>query len=126
MAIFGAWSACSSSSCIASAKGVGLVSVYRSLDRRGNFVRARLAPAPFLGSALLAAPLALLPASEQNGRRRPQLGVQRYLARVSGPLLDRIDLHLDVPTVAYQALAERGGGEPSEAMRARVDRARLV
>jgi len=53
-------------------------------------------------------------------------GVLRYLARVSGPLLDRIDLHLEVPTVAYQALAERGVGEPSDAIRERVDRARLV
>jgi len=53
-------------------------------------------------------------------------GVLRYLARVSGPLLDRIDLHLEVPTVAYQALAERGAGEPSEEIRERVDRARLV
>ena len=53
-------------------------------------------------------------------------GVRRYLARVSGPLLDRIDLHLEVPTVAYQALAERGAGESSEAIRERVDRARLV
>ena len=52
--------------------------------------------------------------------------VQRYLARVSGPLLDRIDLHLEVPAVAYQALADRGVGEPSEALRDRVDRARLV
>jgi len=54
------------------------------------------------------------------------VGVQRYLARVSGPLLDRIDLHLEVPAVAYQALADRGAGEPSEALRERVDRARLV
>ena len=53
-------------------------------------------------------------------------GVRRYLARVSGPLLDRIDLHLEVPTVAYQALAERGVGESSDAIRERVDRARLV
>jgi magnesium chelatase family protein len=45
---------------------------------------------------------------------------------VSGPLLDRIDLHLEVPAVAYQALADRVGGEPSEAIRERVDRARLV
>ena len=52
--------------------------------------------------------------------------VRRYLARVSGPLLDRIDLHLEVPTVAYQALVERGAGEPSDAIRERVDRARLV
>jgi magnesium chelatase family protein len=54
------------------------------------------------------------------------LGVQRYLARVSGPLLDRIDIHLEVPAVHYQALTEQGGGEPSEAIRERVDRARLV
>jgi magnesium chelatase family protein len=54
------------------------------------------------------------------------LVVQGYLACVSGPLLDRIDIHLEVPAVHYQALAEQGGGEPSEAIRKRVDRARLV
>src|SRR5436853_137527 len=54
------------------------------------------------------------------------LGVERYLARVSGPLLDRIDIHLEVPAVKYRALADQGGGEPSEAMRERVDRARAV
>ena len=54
------------------------------------------------------------------------LGVQRYLARVSGPLLDRIDIHLEVPAVQYRALADQGGGEPSAAIRERVDRARTV
>ena len=54
------------------------------------------------------------------------LGVERYLARVSGPLLDRIDLHLEVPAVKYRALAGEGGGEPSAVVRARVDRARVV
>src|SRR5204863_63119 len=54
------------------------------------------------------------------------LGVERYLARVSGPLLDRIDLHLEVPAVKYRALADQGGGEASEAVRERVDRARAV
>jgi magnesium chelatase family protein len=53
------------------------------------------------------------------------LGVQRYLARVSGPLLDRIDIHLEVPTVRYQALVEQGSGEPSAAVQERVDRARV-
>ncbi len=52
--------------------------------------------------------------------------MQRYLARVSGPLLDRIDLHLEVPAVKYRALAGEGGGEPSAAVRDRVDRARVV
>src|SRR3989442_14571140 len=54
------------------------------------------------------------------------IGVQRYLARVSGPLLDRIDIHLEVPAVKYRALADQGGGEPSEVVRERVDRARVV
>jgi magnesium chelatase family protein len=52
--------------------------------------------------------------------------VQRYLARVSGPLLDRIDIHLEVPAVKYRELSERAGGEPSVAIRERVDRARAV
>jgi magnesium chelatase family protein len=41
-------------------------------------------------------------------------------------LLDRIDLHLEVPAVKYRALAGDSGGEPSEAVRERVDRARVV
>lgn len=52
-------------------------------------------------------------------------GVQRYMARVSGPLLDRIDIHLEVPAVKYQALAAQGASETSEAIRERVDRARV-
>ncbi|HEU0077564.1 MAG TPA: YifB family Mg chelatase-like AAA ATPase [Longimicrobiaceae bacterium] len=50
--------------------------------------------------------------------------VQRYLSRVSGPLLDRLDLHVEVPAVHYRDLADRRAGEPSEAIRERVSRAR--
>src|SRR4030095_8743784 len=50
--------------------------------------------------------------------------VQRYLGRVSGPLLDRIDLHVEVPAVRYRDLADRRAGEPSESIRARVSAAR--
>ena len=53
----------------------------------------------------------------------PQV-VQRYLARVSGPLLDRIDLHVEVPAVRYRELSDQRGAEPSEAIRSRVDAAR--
>lgn len=52
--------------------------------------------------------------------------VQRYLARVSGPLLDRIDLHVEVPAVKYRDLSEGRSGEPSAAIRERVARAREV
>ena len=51
-------------------------------------------------------------------------GVERYLARVSGPLLDRIDLHIEVPAVRYKDLTKDRSGEPSEAIRERVNRAR--
>lgn len=50
--------------------------------------------------------------------------VQKYLARVSGPLLDRIDLHVEVPAVAYRDLTARTGGEPSAAVRERASAAR--
>ena len=53
------------------------------------------------------------------------LGVERYLARVSGPLLDRIDIHLAVPAVAYKDLAGDHLEEASSAIRARVEAARV-
>ena len=46
--------------------------------------------------------------------------IRRYRARVSGPLLDRIDLHVEVPAVAYGELAAQAEGESSAAIRARV------
>jgi magnesium chelatase family protein len=52
--------------------------------------------------------------------------IQKYLSRVSGPLLDRIDLHIEVPAVKYQELASRERGEKSSAIRERVMRAREV
>ncbi|MBV9126281.1 MAG: YifB family Mg chelatase-like AAA ATPase [Planctomycetes bacterium] len=52
--------------------------------------------------------------------------IERYMARISGPLLDRIDLHIEVPAVPYQDLAARHEGTPSATMRAQVQRARAV
>ncbi|HUI27774.1 MAG TPA: ATP-binding protein, partial [Candidatus Kryptonia bacterium] len=54
------------------------------------------------------------------------LQVQRYRARISGPLLDRIDIQIEVPAVKYKELADRTAGEPSAALRTRVERARHV
>jgi magnesium chelatase family protein len=54
------------------------------------------------------------------------LGVQRYMARVSGPLLDRIDIHLEVPAVKYQALTDPSAAELSDVVRERVDAAREI
>jgi len=55
----------------------------------------------------------------------PQL-IQKYRAKISGPLLDRIDIHLTVPAVAYEKLAEARQGESSKNIRKRVVRARQV
>ena len=50
--------------------------------------------------------------------------VQRYLAKVSGPLLDRIDLHVEVTPVPFEALGRTEDAEPSAAVRGRVEAAR--
>jgi magnesium chelatase family protein len=52
--------------------------------------------------------------------------VTRYQRRISGPLLDRFDLFIDVPRVEYQELAGAATGETSAEVRARVTRAREV
>ena len=53
-----------------------------------------------------------------------QIMIQRYRSRISGPLLDRIDIHVEVPAVKYKELTGRVPGEPSRAIRERVNRAR--
>ncbi len=50
--------------------------------------------------------------------------VTRYQKRISGPLLDRIDIHVEVPRVEYEKLADTRAGEPSATIRARVQAAR--
>ena len=52
--------------------------------------------------------------------------IQRYLGKISGPLLDRIDLHVEVPAVKYKELSESRVGEASESIRKRVERARRM
>ena len=50
----------------------------------------------------------------------------RYLSKVSGPLLDRLDIHVEVPPVDYALLADKEEGEPSAVIRERVNRARQI
>jgi magnesium chelatase family protein len=52
--------------------------------------------------------------------------IQRYLARISGPLLDRIDIHVDVPAVDFKELSSKAKGESSARIRERVIRAREI
>ena len=52
--------------------------------------------------------------------------VQKYLNRISGPLLDRIDIQVEIVPVPFEKLAEREAGEPSAAIRERVIHARQI
>ena len=52
--------------------------------------------------------------------------IQRYVSKISGPLLDRIDIHIDVPAVKYRELRSEQSAESSEAIRGRVEHARAT
>jgi len=54
------------------------------------------------------------------------LQIQRYLSKLSGPFLDRIDLHIDVPEVGYRELIQDPKGEPSKTIARRVREARKI
>jgi len=52
------------------------------------------------------------------------LDIHRYRAKISGPLLDRIDIHIEVPPVSYGKLSDNSPGEPTSEIRKRVNRTR--
>jgi magnesium chelatase family protein len=54
------------------------------------------------------------------------LQIQRYRSKISGPLMDRIDIHLDVPPVPFKDLSAEGRGQTSSEVLSRVMRAREV
>jgi len=93
---------------------VSVVRARRSIDYPSDFMLvAALNPCPcgHLGSGVRSCTCSLA-------------GIAAYRARLSGPLLDRIDMHVEVPALAYRELAEASGGESSADVRARVVRAR--
>ena len=52
--------------------------------------------------------------------------IQKYRQRISGPLLDRIDIHVEVPIVEYKELSGKATGEASSAIRERVESVRAL
>jgi magnesium chelatase family protein len=53
--------------------------------------------------------------------------IQKYLSKISGPLLDRIDIHIEVSNVKFEDLTSKGkSGEPSSVIRERVEQARCI
>lgn len=63
---------------------------------------------------------------EQHQCTCSPMQIQRYRSRLSGPLLDRIDLHVEVPAVPYRDLKQTGGSISSADMRGHIDQARAV
>ncbi|MCF8721067.1 YifB family Mg chelatase-like AAA ATPase [Nitrospina gracilis] len=51
--------------------------------------------------------------------------IKKYVSRISGPMMDRIDIHIQVPAVEYKDLASNTVGEPSDVLRERVQKARV-
>ena len=52
--------------------------------------------------------------------------IKRYMSNISGPLLDRIDIHVEVPAVPFEQLADKKSGEVSETIRKRVESGRSI
>ena len=55
-----------------------------------------------------------------------RLEIKRYSRKLSGPLLDRIDMHINVPRVKYEELSSKRKNEPSSEIRKRVSAARNI
>jgi magnesium chelatase family protein len=98
-------------------------------ERKVSISRARIA-VDFPASFMLVASMNPCPCGYYNHPERSchcaPGQVQRYLNRVSGPLLDRIDLHVEVTPVTYTDLTSIQMGESSQTIRQRVIRARAV
>ena len=75
--------------------------------------------------ALNPCPCGFLGDASRECRCTPAI-VQRYLGKLSGPLLDRIDLHIEVPAVPYRELREKHNSMSSAEMRGRVEDARAI
>ena len=96
-------------------------------EREIAVVRARrtvVFPADFM----LVAALNPCPCGHLGNRLRTctcsQLAISRYRAKLSGPLLDRIDMHVEVPALTYRELMGKEAGEATPAVRARVEQTR--
>ncbi len=96
-------------------------------DGRVSISRA-LNSSEFPADFMLVASLNPCPCGYRNDRRRechctiPQ--IERYMSKISGPLLDRIDLHIEVPAVPYGELSSKANGTSSAAMKEAVVQAR--
>jgi len=98
-------------------------------ERRVTISRARMA-LDFPANFMLIASMNPCPCGFYNHPEKtctcPPGAVQKYLNKISGPLLDRIDLHVEVTPVAFSELSKTTQGESSETIRNRVIKAREI
>jgi magnesium chelatase family protein len=98
-------------------------------ERKVTISRAKMA-IDFPASFMLVASMNPCPCGFYNHPEKkcscPPGVVSKYLNRISGPLLDRIDLHVEVTPVAFHELSSQQSTEPSESIRNRVIKARAV
>ncbi len=89
--------------------------------------RAR-STATFPADTMLIAALNPCPCGYRNDPRRDcncgVLAIERYMGKISGPLLDRVDIHIEVPAVPFDDLAKKAPGTSSTQMRSQVEAAR--
>ena len=108
-----------------------VLEVMRQPLEDGNVTIARAAMSlSFPARFMLVAAMNPCPCGYFNDRTRechctPPM-IQRYISKISGPLLDRIDIHIDVPAVNYRELRSSVAPESSSEVRARIVRAREI
>ena len=107
-----------------------LESLRQPLEDGEVTISRALASATYPARFLLVAAMNPCPCGNRGSRTKPctctPTAIRRYAARISGPLLDRIDLHVEMTEVGYREISDRKPSEPSAAVRERVVRARAI
>ncbi len=84
----------------------------------------------FPANLMLVAAMNPCPCGFRGDPRRPchcnPASIERYLGKISGPLIDRMDIHIEVPAVPFRELSDKSSGTSSESMREQVRTAREI
>ncbi len=100
------------------------------LEENNVTISRAIGSSTFPANLMLVAAMNPCPCGYRSDPRRQcncnPLQVERYLGRISGPLLDRIDIHVDVPPVPFRELSNEQSGTDSQHMREQVIQAREV
>lgn len=106
------------------------IEILRQPLEEGNIMVSRIHGSyVFPANFLLAAAMNPCPCGHYPDRNRCRCSdqqIRKYLGRISKPLLDRIDICAESGPITYEELQQKTGGEASDTIRQRVDRARLI